>query len=32
MELPLYLLLISLATSIRGDGPLSLDRRLGHEI
>jgi putative oxidoreductase len=32
MEVPLYLLLISLAILIRGGGPLSLDNRLGREI
>ena len=32
MEVPLYLLLISLAILIRGGGPLSIDSRLGREI
>ena len=32
MELPFYLLLISLAILIRGGGPLSLDSQLGREI
>ena len=32
MEVPLYLLLISLAILIRGGGPLSLDRQIGREI
>ena len=32
MEVPLYLLLISLAIVIRGGGPLSLDSCLGREI
>jgi hypothetical protein len=32
MEVPVYLLLISLAIVIRGGGPLSLDSRLGREI
>jgi uncharacterized membrane protein YphA (DoxX/SURF4 family) len=32
MEVPVYLLLISLAILIRGGGPLSLDTRLGREI
>jgi putative oxidoreductase len=32
MEVPLYLLLISLAILIRGGGALSLDRMLGREI
>lgn len=31
MEVPLYLLLISLAILIRGGGPLSLDRLFGRE-
>jgi putative oxidoreductase len=31
MEVPVYLLLISLAILIRGAGPLSLDRALGRE-
>jgi hypothetical protein len=32
MELPFYLLLISLAILIRGGGPLSIDRALGREL
>lgn len=32
MELPFFLLLISLAILIRGGGPLSLDRALGREL
>jgi putative oxidoreductase len=32
MEVPLYLMLISLAILVRGGGPLSLDRALGREI
>jgi putative oxidoreductase len=32
MEVPLYLLLISLAILIRGGGPLSIDSSLGREI
>ena len=32
MEVPVYLLLISLAILIRGGGPLSVDRALGREI
>jgi putative oxidoreductase len=31
MEVPLYLMLISLAILIRGGGPYSLDRALGRE-
>ena len=32
MEVPVYLLLVSLAVLIRGGGPWSLDHRLGREI
>jgi putative oxidoreductase len=32
LELPFYLLLISLAILIRGGGPLSIDRALGREL
>jgi hypothetical protein len=32
MEVPLYLMLISIAILIRGGGSLSIDRALGREI